>query len=102
MLCAVTKNSQGAQGLFVPCQLFRIFTESSISQSLCRRQRDSRYAIHAGRQLCAKEFRSKIRIQLTNGLYLYLAKNIYFPLSPSSISRKNLLKIFRKNLLIYF
>nr|QYC94385.1 hypothetical protein [Oedogonium sp. 260_circle1_72169] len=56
--CAVTKYSQGAQGLFVPCQLFRIFTENSISQSLYRRQRDSRDAIHAGRQLCAKEFRS--------------------------------------------
>nr|AID23625.1 hypothetical protein [Phaeodactylum tricornutum] len=49
--------SKSAQGLSVWPQVFRIFTENSISLSLCWRQWDSRYAIHAGHQLNAKEFR---------------------------------------------
>ena len=61
--------SKGARGLSVQPQEFRIFTKSSISLSLCWRQQDSRYAIHAGHQLNAKEFRYLRTVRVTAAVY---------------------------------
>ena len=49
---------------------FRIFTENSISLSRYRRQWRSRYAIHAGRNLPAKEFRYLRTVRVTAAVYL--------------------------------
>ena len=61
--------SKGARGLSVWPQVFRIFTENSISLSLRWRQWDSRYAIHAGHQLSAKEFRYLRTVRVTAAVY---------------------------------
>ena len=49
--------SKAPRGLFVLPRVGRIFTASSISPSPSLRQRSSRYAIRAGRNLPDKEFR---------------------------------------------
>jgi hypothetical protein len=49
--------SKAPRGLFVLPRVGRIFTASSISPSPSLRQRPSRYAIRAGRNLPDKEFR---------------------------------------------
>ena len=61
--------SKGARGLSVQPQELRIFTENSISLNLCWRQQDSRYAIHAGHQLNAKEFRYLWTVRVTAAVY---------------------------------
>ena len=61
--------SKGARGLSVQPQELRIFTENSISLRLCWRQQDSRYAIHAGHQLNAKEFRYLWTVRNTAAVY---------------------------------
>ena len=49
--------SKAPRGLFVLLRVGRIFTANSISPSPSLRQRPSRYAIRAGRNLPDKEFR---------------------------------------------
>ena len=49
--------SKAPRGLSVLWRVMRIFTHATISPSLSRRQRPSRYAIRAGRNLPDKEFR---------------------------------------------
>ena len=49
--------SKASRGLFVRQQVTRIFTGTSISPSPSLRQRPSRYAFHAGRNLPDKGFR---------------------------------------------
>ena len=49
--------SKGARGLFVQSRVGGIFTATTISLSTWLRQRSSRYAIHAGRNLPDKGFR---------------------------------------------
>jgi hypothetical protein len=49
--------SKAPWGLSVLRRVLRIFTQATISPSLSRRQRSSRYAIRAGRNLPDKEFR---------------------------------------------
>ena len=61
--------SKGAQGLSVQPQQPRIFTRNSISPSLRLRQRGSRYAIHAGRNLPVKEFRYLRTVRVTAAVY---------------------------------
>ena len=61
--------SKSARGLSVQLQEFRIFTKNSISLSLCWRQQDSRYAIHAGHQSNAKEFRYLRTVRVTAAVY---------------------------------
>ena len=68
--------SKGAKGLSVYPQEFRIFTENSISLNLCWRQWDSRYAIHAGDQLNAKEFRYLRTVRVTAAVYWELKKKL--------------------------
>ena len=61
--------SKGAQGLFVPPREIGIFTDLSISLSPLLRQRGSRYAIHAGRNLPDKEFRYLRTVIVTAAVY---------------------------------
>ena len=49
--------SEGSRGLSVLPQVIRIFTNSAISPGPWSRQRPSRYAVRAGRNLPDKEFR---------------------------------------------
>ena len=63
-----TKTHQGGispTALRVP----GIFTENSISLSLCWRQCGDRYAIHAGRNLPDKEFRYLRTVRVTAAVY---------------------------------
>src|ERR1700751_692692 len=62
-------DSKGARGLSVSPQEPRIFTGNSISLSLCWRQRGSRYAIRAGRNLPDKEFRYLRTVIVTAAVY---------------------------------
>src|SRR5436305_14206685 len=61
--------SKGAGGLAVRPRGLRIFTENSISLSRCGRQRGSRYAIRAGRNLPDKEFRYLRTVIVTAAVY---------------------------------
>jgi hypothetical protein len=54
---AMTSYSQAPRGLFVQLRVTRIFTRTSISPGLGLRQRSTRYAFRAGRNLPDKEFR---------------------------------------------
>jgi hypothetical protein len=62
-------HSKGARGLSVLLQITRIFTGISISPRLHWRQRRSRYTIHAGRNLPAKEFRYLWTVRVTAAVY---------------------------------
>ncbi len=53
----MSKCSKAPRGLSVLSRVMRIFTHATISPSLSLRQRSSRYAIRAGRNLPDKEFR---------------------------------------------
>ena len=56
----MTGYSKGSRGLFVYSPEASIFTAATVSPGLSRRQRPSRYAIRAGRNLPDKEFRSAL------------------------------------------
>src|SRR5207237_8789307 len=49
--------SKGSRGLSVQPRVLGIFTETTVSPAPSKRQRPSRYAIRAGRNLPDKEFR---------------------------------------------
>ena len=66
---ALQSYSKGSQGLSVQLLELRIFTENSISLSQCWRQWGSRYTIHAGRNLPAKEFRYLWTVMVTAAVY---------------------------------
>ena len=61
--------SKGARGLSVLSRVDGIFTANSISPSLWLRQRSSRYAIRAGRNLPDKEFRYLRTVIVTAAVY---------------------------------
>ena len=61
--------SKGARGLFVLSRVLGILTEIPISPSSRRRQRPSRYAIRAGRNLPDKEFRYLRTVIVTAAVY---------------------------------
>jgi hypothetical protein len=70
--------SKGSRGLSVWPRVLGIFTETAISPSPSLRQRPSRYAIRAGRNLPDKEFRfdsysQRISCERTARLYLHHA-----------------------------
>src|SRR5690606_26818856 len=62
--------SKGARGLFVLSRVIGILTDTPISPSSWRRQRPSRYAIRAGRNLPDKEFRYLRTVIVTAAVYL--------------------------------
>src|SRR6188768_1877218 len=61
--------SKGPRGLSVLPQLTSIFTRTAISPGLWLRQRGSRYAIRAGRNLPDKEFRYLRMVIVTTAVY---------------------------------
>ncbi len=61
--------SKGARGLSVLSWVLGIFTEITISLSPSLRQRPSRYAIRAGRNLPDKEFRYLRTVIVTAAVY---------------------------------
>ena len=65
----MSSYSKGAQGLSVWPRVEGIFTPMSISPSLWSRQRGSRYAIRAGRNLPDKEFRYLRTVIVTAAVY---------------------------------
>src|SRR6202166_2906287 len=69
LLIPLQSYSKGARGLSVYPRVLRIFTENSISLSRCWRQRGSRYAIRAGRNLPDKEFRYLRTVIVTAAVY---------------------------------
>src|SRR5439155_6476427 len=60
--------SKGSRGLSVLPRVLGIFTETAISPSPSLRQRPSRYAIRAGRNLPDKEFRYLRTVHFCYGL----------------------------------
>ena len=65
--------SKGSRGLSVWPRVLGIFTETAISPSPSLRQRPSRYAIRAGRNLPDKEFRYLRTVIVTAAVYRGLA-----------------------------
>ena len=61
--------SKGSRGLSVLPRVIRIFTNSTISPGPWSRQRPSRYAIRAGRNLPDKEFRYLRTVIVTAAVY---------------------------------
>src|SRR5690606_39517290 len=66
---SLASYSKGSQGLSVLPRVGRIFTPMSISPSPWSRQRGSRYAIRAGRNLPDKEFRYLRTVIVTAAVY---------------------------------
>ena len=65
----LSSYSKGSRGLSVLPRVLGIFTENSISLSPWLRQRGSRYAIRAGRNLPDKEFRYLRTVIVTAAVY---------------------------------
>ena len=61
--------SKAARGLSVPPRVLGIFAETTVSLGPGLRQRGSRYAIHAGRNLPDKEFRYLRTVIVTAAVY---------------------------------
>ena len=70
--------SEGSRGLSVLPQVIRIFTNSAISPGPWSRQRPSRYAVRAGRNLPDKEFRYLRTVIVTAAVYRGLASALRF------------------------
>ena len=66
---AMSSCSKGSRGLSVLPWVIRIFTNSTISPGPWLRQRPSRYAIRAGRNLPDKEFRYLRTVIVTAAVY---------------------------------
>ena len=70
--------SKGSRGLSVLPQVIRIFTNNTISPGPWLRQRPSRYAIRAGRNLPDKEFRYLRTVIVTAAVYRGLGSPLRF------------------------
>ncbi len=68
--------SKGSRGLSVLPRVLGIFTETLISPSPSLRQRPSRYAIRAGRNLPDKEFRYLRMVIVTTAVYWRLSSQL--------------------------
>jgi hypothetical protein len=68
-LATMTSYSKGAWGLSVLLRVTGVFTGISTSPSLSKRQRSTRYAIRAGRNLPDKEFRYLRTVIVTAAVY---------------------------------
>ena len=69
----ISSCSKGSRGLSVLMRVLGIFTETPISPSPSLRQRPTRYAIRAGRNLPDKEFRYLRTVIVTAAVYWGLA-----------------------------
>jgi hypothetical protein len=74
--------SKGARGLFVLSRVIGILTDTPISPSSWRRQRPSRYAIRAGRNLPDKEFRYLRTVIVTAAVYRGFGSKLHRPEGP--------------------
>ena len=70
--------SKGSRGLSVLPRVIRIFTNNTISPGPWSRQRPSRYAIRAGRNLPDKEYRYLRTVIVTAAVYWGLASELRF------------------------
>src|ERR1051325_3404734 len=68
--------SKGSRGLSVQPRVLGIFTETTVSPDPSVRQRPSRYAIRAGRNLPDKEFRYLRTVIVTAAVYRGLASRL--------------------------
>ena len=75
--------SKGSRGLSVLSRVGGIFTPYSISLSARRRQRTSRYAIRAGRNLPDKEFRYLRTVIVTAAVYWGFNSRLHLAADPS-------------------
>jgi hypothetical protein len=76
---AAAGYSKGAWGLFVLSRVIGILTDTPISPSPWRRQRPSRYAIRAGRNLPDKEFRYLRTVIVTAAVYRGFGSELHPP-----------------------
>jgi hypothetical protein len=76
--------SKAPRGLFVLSQVTRIFTGASISPSPPSRQRSSRYAFRAGRNLPDKEFRYLRTVIVTAAVHRGFGSRLRAPLPLTS------------------
>src|SRR6476660_1198585 len=65
----ISSCSKGSRGLSVFLRVLGIFTDTTVSPSPSLRQRPSRYAIRAGRNLPDKEFRYLRTVIVTAAVY---------------------------------
>ena len=75
--------SKGSRGLSVLSRVPGIFTQFSISLSIRQRQRVSRYAIRAGRNLPDKEFRYLRTVIVTAAVYWGFNSELRLAANPS-------------------
>src|SRR5215210_6310283 len=75
----ISSCSKGSRGLSVWPRVLGIFTETAISPSPSLRQRPTRYAIRAGRNLPDKEFRYLRTVIVTAAVYRGLALRLRRP-----------------------
>jgi hypothetical protein len=68
--------SKGSRGLSVQPRVLGIFTETTVSPDPSKRQRPSRCAIRAGRNLPDKEFRYLRTVIVTAAVYRGLASRL--------------------------
>src|SRR5262249_22175743 len=68
--------SKGSRGLSVQPRVLGIFTETTVSPDPSLRQRPSRYAIRAGRNLPDKEFRYLRTVIVTAAVYRGLGSRL--------------------------
>src|SRR3981189_527750 len=65
----ISSCSKGSRGLSVQPRVLGIFTETTVSPDPSKRQRPTRYAIRAGRNLPDKEFRYLRTVIVTAAVY---------------------------------
>ena len=80
---SISSYSKGAQGLSVLPRVLGIFTETTNSLSLPSRQRPSRYAIHAGRNLPDKGLRYLRTVRVTAAVYWGFDSELRLTTNPS-------------------
>jgi hypothetical protein len=80
---AMTGCSKAPWGLSVLRRGMRIFTHATISPSLSLRQRPSRYAIRAGRNLPDKEFRYLRTVIVTAAIHQGFDSRLPLAVHPS-------------------
>ncbi len=71
--------SKGSRGLFVQPRAGGILTTTTVSPGTSSRQRPSRYAIRAGRNLPDKEFRYLRTVRVTAAVYQGFGRELLYP-----------------------
>ena len=79
----MSSYSKGARGLSVQSRVTGIFTGTTNSLSVSLRQRPTRYAIHAGRNLPDKGFRYLRTVIVTAAVYRGFNSTLYLTINVS-------------------